>query len=147
MKRCALGQTKEVDYIKNHAEDIKHKSRKELRDEINEFKLQLDSVAKMFRMLRRQVSKKKSSAAEENGDNPALNQDGIPLNSSYIGITSKSQYPYILIVDQDGIYRIGQTRFSSLSAAAEHVSGVRRSGWTFWRFFDGRTLKEVYKDR
>lgn len=115
--------------------------------QLEDFKLQLDSMAQIFRLLRKTAAKSKSSPAEAAEAEPLFNHDGLPLNSSYIGLTSKSQYPYILMVDEDGAYRVGNEKFASLSAAAEHVSGVRRSGWTFWSLFDGRTLKEVYKDK
>lgn len=51
---------------------------------------------------------------------------------------------YFCTVKSDGFY-IGETRHESLSAAAQAVSGVRRSGWTFWKLPDGKTVKEVYK--
>jgi hypothetical protein len=47
-------------------------------------------------------------------------------------------------VEIDG-YRIGNFKYASLSAAAEVVSGVRRSGWVFWKLPSGETLKELYK--
>jgi hypothetical protein len=39
------------------------------------------------------------------------------------------------------------TKFKSLSAAAETMSGIKRkSGWIFWKDRDtGRTLKDQYK--
>lgn len=73
----------------------------------------------------------------------SLNKDGIEIGSSFIGTSSKFGI-FILTVNADGYY-IGETRFDSLSAAAEAVSGVRRSGWTFWKLTDGRTLKEAFR--
>lgn len=72
-----------------------------------------------------------------------LNKDGIEIGSSFIGVSSKSGI-FVLTVQADGYY-VGETRFDSLSAAAEAVSGVRRSGWTFWKLTDGRTLKEAFR--
>lgn len=46
---------------------------------------------------------------------------------------------------KDGGFYVGITRYDSLSAAAEGISGVRRSGWTFWRLPDGKTVKETFK--
>lgn len=46
---------------------------------------------------------------------------------------------------KDGAFYIGNTKYDSPSAAAEAISGVRRSGWTFWKLPDGRSIKEVYK--
>jgi hypothetical protein len=51
---------------------------------------------------------------------------------------------YFLHVKDGGFY-VGITRYDSLSAAAIGVSGVRRSGWTFWTLPDGKTVKEVFK--
>ncbi len=72
-----------------------------------------------------------------------VNKDGIPFKSSFIG-TSKG-LPYVLTVSEIGTYYIGATPHPSLSAAAKAVSGVRRSGWTFWKLPDGRSIKEVFK--
>jgi len=72
-----------------------------------------------------------------------LNKDGIEIGSSFIGTSSKSGI-FVLTVNADGYY-VGETCFESLSAAAEAVSGVRRSGWTFWKLTDGRTLKEAFR--
>jgi hypothetical protein len=52
--------------------------------------------------------------------------------------------PYFLKVRDGGFY-VGITKYDSLSAAAEGVSGVRRSGWTFWKLPDGKTVKEAFK--
>ena len=74
-----------------------------------------------------------------------LNKDGIPSGTVCIGATEKSHFLYYLTVDGDS-YVVGNQPFSSLSAAAEAVSLVRRSGWTFWKLLDGRTLKEAFRD-
>ena len=72
-----------------------------------------------------------------------LNKDGIEVGSSFIG-ESQSTGIFVLTVRGDGYY-VGETPYASLSAAAEGVSGVRRSGWTFWKLTDGRTLKEAFR--
>jgi hypothetical protein len=46
---------------------------------------------------------------------------------------------------KDGGFYVGAIKYDSPSAAAEAVSGVRRSGWVFWKLPDGRTIKEVFK--
>jgi len=46
---------------------------------------------------------------------------------------------------KDGGFWVGNTQYPTLSAAAEAVSGVRRSGLTFWKLPDGKTVKEVFK--
>ena len=72
------------------------------------------------------------------------NKDGIPIGTLCIGATEKSHFLFYLTVEADG-YVIGSQKFASLSAAAEAASQVRRSGWTFWKLLDGRTLKEAYR--
>lgn len=52
---------------------------------------------------------------------------------------------FFLTVQHGGFY-VGTTRYDSPSAAAEAVSGVRRSGWAFWKLPDGKTLKEAFKN-
>lgn len=78
------------------------------------------------------------------GEEPK-NKDGLPLNTTLIGISK--DVPYILIINDIGEYLVGNTKHASLSSAAEAVSGVRRSGWTFWKLPDGRTAKDVFRKR
>ena len=73
-----------------------------------------------------------------------VNKDGIPVGTVCFGATEKSPFLYYLPVNPDG-YVVGSTQFASLSAAAEAVSLVRRSGWTFWKLLDERTLKEAFR--
>jgi hypothetical protein len=73
-----------------------------------------------------------------------LNKDGIPIELVCIGETEKQQFPLCMTVKADN-YQVGLNNYLSVSAAAEAVSGVRRSGWAFWKLPDGRTLKEVFK--
>jgi len=73
-----------------------------------------------------------------------LNKDGIPIGIECWGTTEKVPYLLIMTVEIDG-YRIGNFKYTSLSAAAGAVSGVRRSGWVFWKLPSGETLKELYK--
>ena len=75
---------------------------------------------------------------------PNPNKDGIPVGTVCFGATEKSPFLYYLTVESDG-YIVGSHKFESLSAAAETVSLVRRSGWTFWKLLDGRTLKDAYR--
>jgi hypothetical protein len=64
--------------------------------------------------------------------------EGTVLNGKTKGLS------YFLQV-KSGAFYVGNTRYTTLSAAAEAVSGVRRSGLTFWKLDDGRTVKEVFK--
>ena len=71
-----------------------------------------------------------------------LNKDGVPIGLSLIGVSMRGGV-HVLTVNSDGYY-IGTTKHESLSSAAESVSGVRRSGWTYWKLPDGRTAKEAF---
>lgn len=71
-----------------------------------------------------------------------INKDGLTIGLSLIGISHLGLA--ILTVKEDGYY-IGETYYTSLSAAAEGASGVRRSGWTFWKLADGRTIREAFR--
>ena len=72
------------------------------------------------------------------------NKDGLPIGLVCIGETEKNTFPLCMTVAEDG-YVLGMKTYPSVSAAAEAVSFVRRSGWAFWKIPDGRTLKEVFK--
>ena len=89
--------------------------------------------------------KKKNAAGPQPAPLPDnANKDGIPIGTVCMGATEKSHFLFYLTVETDS-YRIGSQQFASLSAAAEAASGVRRSGWTFWKLLDGTTLKEAYR--
>ena len=75
-----------------------------------------------------------------------VNKDGLPVGLVCYGVTEKSQFPFCITVEGD-CYALGAMKYASLSGAAQSVSGVRRSGWAFWRLPDGRTLKEVFRKR
>jgi len=60
-------------------------------------------------------------------------------------LTGKSRGLSYFLQVKNGAFYVGNTRHATLSAAAEAVSGVRRSGLTFWKLDDGRTVKEVFK--
>ncbi len=109
-------------------------SKKELSDQerIDILEQQINYMQKMIQSLK--VKKTPSN----------LNKDGIPIGLECWGTTEKVPYLLTMEVEIDG-YRIGNFKYASLSAAAEAVSGVRRSGWVFWKIPTGETLKELYK--
>jgi len=72
-----------------------------------------------------------------------INIDKIPIGLSLIGI-SVLEGIHILTVTADGYY-IGETKYNSLSAAAEAVSHVKIDGWIYWKLPDGRTAKEAFR--
>ncbi len=78
-----------------------------------------------------------------------INKDGIPYMTRLEGTsTVKGEFPngksFELLVTTQGYETNGQC-YSSLSAAAEGVSGNRRNGWEWWKTKDGRTVKDVFK--
>lgn len=73
---------------------------------------------------------------------PELNKDGIPINMVFLGTTFGQSF---LLTVHKFNYSIGNKTYETLSAAAEAVSGNRRSGWAFWKGMDGRTVKELFK--
>ena len=74
--------------------------------------------------------------------NPHINKDGIPINTSLVGQSARGGL-HVLSVKPDKYY-IGTSGYDSLSSAAEASSGVRRSGWIFWKTLNGKTVKEAY---
>lgn len=82
------------------------------------------------------------------------NKDGIPIGTEITADVEECG-EVVLITEQSG-YRVKKisgmdivdgTKFKSLSAAAETMSGIsRKSGWVFWKDrVTGRTLKDQYK--
>lgn len=61
-------------------------------------------------------------------------------------LTGKTKGLSYFLQVKEGGFHVGITRYDSLSAAAEGVSGVRRSGWTFWKLPDGKSVKEAFKE-
>lgn len=116
-------------------------------EQLEDLKLKVDSMSQMFFMLRKLglEKKEKENSEELDAGAPLINKDGIPINTCFVGYTKKSPHPYILVVNEKGQYMLGTKMFDSLSAAAEFVSGVRRSGWTFWCTLEGDTVKDIYK--
>jgi len=130
-KKIALGQAVKSSGIAITA------SKKELSDQerISILEQQIDHMQRMIQSLKMKETLNNSSN---------LNKDGIPIGLECWGTTENTPYFQTLEVEIDG-YRIGNFKYASLSAAAEAVSGVRRSGWVFWKVPTGETLKELYK--
>jgi len=89
---------------------------------------------------------KELAAKDNRGLNEIIDQkksdEVIPEGTILTGTTRGVNY--FCQVKKDGFY-VGVTKYPSLSAAAEGVSGVRRSGWTFWKLPNDKTVKEVYR--
>lgn len=70
-----------------------------------------------------------------------LNKDNIPTNTLLLGKADKTLY--VLCVHED-FYSIGNEKFASLSAAAQHVTGKRRNGREFWKTIDWVSVEDAY---
>jgi hypothetical protein len=117
-----------------------------IEEQISVLQRQVKELMSAFHTVNSLRIKDKRQQAEY--DNPGLanaNKDGIPIGTSLVGTSVKGGI-HVLTVAMDAYY-IGITKFDSLSAAAEAASGIRRSGWTFWKMSDGRTIKEVFGKR
>lgn len=106
---------------------------------------QVDDILKIISLLKSRLTPTQRSSKTKYSklDAPhGLNKDNIPIGLVCIGETEKKPFPVCMTVKENS-YQVGDEEFASLSAAAEAVSGVRRSGWVFWKVPDGRTLKEA----
>lgn len=108
---------------------------------LNQMALSLDSLFHMLKKIREIVEGKKDSAVNQKLET-LKSKNEIPEGTTLTGITKGM--PYYLEV-KDGGFFVGIQKYDTLSAAAEGVSGVRRSGWTFWKLPNGRTVKDVFK--
>ena len=146
IKCVALGDdVAEVDVIEvaNNQPKTTEEKIVSLEDRISDFGNALDSVFTMVKELRGDINKEvdhKITAVIE--ENKRENKIEVPEGTILTGITKGLSY---FLHAKDGGFYVGITRYGSLSAAAEGVSGVRRSGWTFWKLPDGKTVKETFK--
>ena len=112
---------------------------------INQIALSIDSLHSIMKRLRDRADIRKDYAISKNIEKVKSDMK-IPEGSVLIGVTRN--VPYYCEV-KEGAFYVGVTKYSTLSAAAEGVSGVRRSGWTFWKIsggiHNGKTVKEVFK--
>ncbi len=117
-----------------------------LEQAVKQHTISLDSLYSIVKEI--QNSKEHQERVEEIDkqieDNKSDNR--IPVGTRLKGMTGNT--PFWCIVKNDGFY-VGITKYGSLSAAAQGVSGVRRSGWAFWKFEDGKnegkSVKQIYK--
>ena len=100
---------------------------------------QLETLTKRVDELTKSFNAMHSSVIK-NSHTPA----NIPPGTLLFGKSGKKEA--ILVVTETGFF-IGQTRYNSLSAAAKIVSGIRRSGWSFWKTANGRTAKEAFSNK
>lgn len=105
----------------------------------------LDSIYSILKKMRDKAAARKDFAISEDIEKVKSDMK-VPEGTVLIGETRG--VPYYCEV-KDGAFYVGVTQYLTLSAAAQGVSGVRRSGWTFWRLsggkHNGKTVKEVFK--
>jgi hypothetical protein len=107
---------------------------------------QVEELTKAFHVVNSlRIKDKRQQDAYKESPLVNANKDGIPIGISLLGSSTRGGI-HVLTIKIDGYY-IGITKYESLSAAAESVSGVRRSGWTYWKLPDGRTVKEAFGKR
>jgi hypothetical protein len=109
-------------------------------DRIKELETKLASIAQMFYMFKRMGLPRK---VENQVPKNSKNNDNIPLNSCYMGYVDGSEFPYILVVNEEGIYNIGNKTFTSLATATAHVYGENKNGLNLWQSLDGIYLNEL----
>lgn len=104
-----------------------------------------ETIEEKLQVLQQQVERLTQLITERNAaPQPAfkLNRDSLPIGATLVGNSLRGGV-HTLTVAIDGYYVAG-VRYDSLSMAAEAVSGVRRSGWAFWRLPDGRSVKDAF---
>lgn len=103
----------------------------------------LDSLFTMVKNLRDESGREKDYGIQHViEEKKKTNKVEIPEGTVLTGQTRGLSY---FLQVRDGGFYVGITKYDSLSAAAAGVSGVRRSGWTFWKLPDGKTIKEAFK--
>lgn len=119
-----------------------------LEEQVAALRMQLESLTAAFHAVNsvRIKDRRQQDVYAEFGEFlTETNKDGIPVGLSLLGQSQRGGM-HILTVNAD-TYFIGNQPYESLSAAAEASSGVRRSGWTFWKLPDGRSVKEAFGKR
>lgn len=112
---------------------------------ISQLALSLDSIYSILKKMRDRSAARKDFAIGENIEKVKSDMK-VPEGTVLVGETRGVPY---YCEAKSGAFYVGVTRYPTLSAAAQGVSGVRRSGWTFWRLsggkHNGKTVKEVFK--
>ena len=103
---------------------------------------QLEELTRAFHVVNSVRIKDKRQHELYDGLFSKTNKDGLPIGLSLVG-SSQRGGTHVLTISEDGYY-IGTRKFESLSSAAEASSGMRRSGWTFWKLPDGKSAKDAY---
>lgn len=145
MKKVALGEAYPTSL---GAVEVKGKLSDEER--LAALEQQLSYLIMLVTALRARIKKDSENAYVEGPAIEAphgLNKDGVPIGLVCLGDTGRHTFPVCLMVEKE-FYTIGAKKYTSLSAAAEEASGTAgRSGWSFWKLPDGRTLKQALNKR
>lgn len=113
-----------------------------LEEKVKLLTLQIEELTKAFHALNSVHVKNRRQELYDMFTDQHVNKDGIPIGTSLLGVSTRGGI-HVLTIKGDKYY-IGEQPFDSLSAAAEASSGVRRSGWTYWKLSDGRTVREAF---
>lgn len=112
---------------------------------MNQIALSLDSIHSVIKQLRDRANVRKDHAISENIEKTKSDMK-IPEGIVLVGVTRG--VPYYCEV-KNGAFYVGVTKYTTLSAAAQGISGVRRSGWAFWKIsggkHNGKSVKEIFK--
>lgn len=108
-------------------------------DRLKELEIKMKSIAQMFYMFKRTGMPKKAKKIVGNNKNA----EGLDLNSCFIGYVANSNYPYVLIVNDEGLYNIGEKEFKSLKEATNSVFGDNADGQSLWQTLDGVFIKDL----
>ena len=141
----ALGEDFEIQEVEIEAPPETTEGRLSFLEHIS--KQHTESLDSLYRIVKEIRGRTVNQEQIDRNIDKAKAKDEIPVGTILKGMTQGT--PFWCVVKPDGYY-VGINRYESLSAAAQAVSGVRRSGWTFWHFdngkHEGRTVKEVYRD-
>ena len=112
-------------------------------ERILELEAKMASIAKMLYMFKRSGLPKRKEEFNKLDKNDSI--EGIPLNTCYLGYIKGSMYPYILVVNEEKKFNIGDKEFKSLAAATEFICGQPEDGLKFWQTIEGISLGEFIK--
>jgi len=145
VKYVALGEDIEGDIIE--IEEVQKASTPEekieaLEQRTSELTQMLDNIFEILKSMRENTYKDQDREINSIIEKKSVLDMSIPEGTVLYGKTKGLSY---FLSVKDGGFYVGSTQYDSLSAAAKGVSGVRRSGWSFWKLPDGRTVKEVFR--
>jgi len=147
LKCVALGEediSEEIAYVEPQPENMSTEHRlSTIEQRLLYVTNAIDSLFQIVKHLRDKSDEKQDEMINKTIEKKK-NEQKVEIPENTMLYASSRGLSYFCRVGLDGFY-IGEKRYESLSAAAEAVSGVRRSGWTFWKMPDGRTVKEIYK--